>query len=77
MGAILRSIPLIQAAESPSDLPLEGDNKLARSNYKYNKRKKELARKKKKEQKREKKIGKKIDLLEKDESSNSKKKKKP
>ena len=34
----------------------QGGNKLARSNYQFNKRQKELARKKKKEQKRQRKL---------------------
>jgi hypothetical protein len=37
-----------------------GGNKLARSNYQFNKRQKELARKKKKEEKRQRKLDKKI-----------------
>ena len=37
----------------------QGGNKLARSNYQFNKRQKELARKKKKEQKRQSKLDKK------------------
>ena len=37
----------------------QGGNKLARSNYQFNKRQKELARKKKKEQKRQDKLDKK------------------
>ena len=37
----------------------QGGNKLARSNYQFNKRQKELARKKKKEQKRQRKLDKK------------------
>jgi hypothetical protein len=36
----------------------QGGNKLARSNYQFNKRQKELARKKKKEQKRQRKLDK-------------------
>ena len=36
----------------------QGGDKLARSNYQFNKRKKELARKKKKEQKRQRKLDK-------------------
>jgi len=36
----------------------QGGNKLARSNYQFNKRQKELARKKKKEQKRQSKLDK-------------------
>ena len=37
----------------------QGGNKLARSNYQFNKRQKEIARKKKKEQKRQNKLDKK------------------
>jgi len=37
----------------------QGGNKLARSNYQFNKRRKELARKKKKEEKRQRKLDKK------------------
>ncbi len=37
----------------------QGGNKLARSNYQFNKRQKEIARKKKKEQKRQSKLDKK------------------
>jgi hypothetical protein len=37
----------------------QGGTKLARSNYKFNKRQKELAKKKKKEQKRQRKLDKK------------------
>ena len=42
----------------------QGGNKLARSNYQFNKRQKELARKKKKEQKRQRKIDQKTDESE-------------
>jgi hypothetical protein len=50
----------------PTDLSLvvniknnsQGGNKLARSNYQFNKRQKELAKKKKKEQKRQRKLDK-------------------
>jgi hypothetical protein len=38
----------------------QGGNKLARSNYSFNKRQKELARKKKKEEKRQRKLNKNI-----------------
>jgi len=38
----------------------QGGNKLARSNYQFNKRQKEMARKKKKDQKRQRKLDKKI-----------------
>ncbi len=65
-------IPLYFAIIRPQKSPLidpflvvslrnnsQGGNKLARSNYQFNKRQKELARKKKKEQKRQSKLDKK------------------
>ena len=44
----------------------QGGDKLARSNYQFNKRQKELARKKKKEQKRQRKLDKNIIKSEED-----------
>ena len=46
----------------------QGGNKLARSNYSFNKRQKELARKKKKEQKKQRKLDKKT--IESEENPN-------
>ena len=46
----------------------QGGNKLARSNYSFNKRQKELARKKKKEQKRQRKLDK--DTIKSEEDPN-------
>ena len=46
----------------------QGGNKLARSNYQFNKRQKELARKKKKEQKRQRKLDK--NTIESEENPN-------
>ena len=46
----------------------QGGNKLARSNYQFNKRQKELARKKKKEEKRQRKLDK--DTIKPEENPN-------
>ena len=46
----------------------QGGNKLARSNYQFNKRQKELAKKKKKEQKRQRKLDK--NTIESEENPN-------
>ena len=63
----------LRPQQSPLIVPLlvviiknnsQGGNKLARSNYQFNKRQKELARKKKKEQKRQRKIDQKTDESE-------------